>query len=289
VALQIANSIWCRQSFEVEQEFIDLNTTYFNAEVASLDFTTPDAPVVINGWIENNTNGNIKKVIESIDPLTMMFLINAIYFKGSWTYEFEKKHTRDRKFNLSDGSEKMCKMMRQENDFPYFENEDFQAVDLLYNKGNFRMTVFLPRREKNIEEFITELNQEKWDRWTKSFNKMEGKLYLPKFKLEYKLELKDVLTLLGMGIAFQPGNADFSRINPYEPLFISEVIHKTYVDVNEEGTEASAVTVVSMGLGGGGGSNYFSMYVDRPFLFVIRETCSGTIIFMGKIVDPVIE
>jgi len=284
VQFQIANSIWYRQDFSVEQEFIDLNKTFFNAEVASLDFSDPGAVDIINGWISDNTNGKIKEMIDSIGRETVMFLINALYFKGTWTYEFNPENTKDDLFNLSDGTQKPCRMMTQEGSFYYYENENFQVVDLPYGVGDFSMTIFLPQNGITVDDVITSFNQENWDQWMSRLSEQDVKLYLPKFKLEYKLKMNDVLKALGMEIAFSDA-ADFTGINPSGGLFISKVLHNTYVDVNEEGTEAAAVTVVEIGKSLSEGH---IMLVDSPFIFMIRERYSGTILFAGKVIDPVL-
>ena len=258
--------------------------------MSGLDFNKPEASDIINGWVNQKTNGKIEKIVDDvINPLTMMFLINAIYFKGTWTYEFDESQTQDDTFTLPDGSKKPCRMMTQESEFQYFENEAFQAIDLPYGDGDFRMTIFLPRREKNVDSLIAELNQENWNRWINSFSKQELTLQLPKFTLEYEIKLNDVLKALGMEIAFSPSQADFTKMYRKEEvglnLYISEVKHKTYVEVNEEGTEAAAVTSVEMTLKAAG----LLMRVDRPFIFAIRENHSGTILFIGKIVEPTLE
>ena len=289
VKFQIANSIWYREIFPVEAEFININQTYFDAEVRGLDFSAPNASKIINGWVDEKTTGKIEKIVDDpINPLTMMFLINAIYFKGTWTYEFDKSQTKDDMFTLPDGSKKPCKMMTQESEFQYFENDDFQAIDLPYGDGDFRMTIFLPRLEKDVNSLIAELNQENWNRWISSFQKQELTLQLPKFTLEYEIKLNDVLGALGMEVAFNPSLADFTKMYKKEEvganLYISNVKHKTFVEVNEEGTEAAAVTSVEMTLE----SVQIKplMRIDRPFIFAIRENHSGTILFIGKIVEP---
>jgi len=290
VKFQIANSIWYRESFPVKDEFIDINKTYFDAEVSGLDFDSPDASNIINGWVNQKTNGKIEKIVDdSIHPLTMMFLINAIYFKGTWTYEFDEEQTQDGTFTLPDGSKKTCKMMNQESDFRYFENGDFQAIDLPYGDGNFRMTIFLPHLGKDVDSLIVQLNQESWNQWINSFHKQKLTLHLPKFKLKYEIKLNDVLKALGMEVAFSSSQADFTKMYKKEDvglnLYISEVKHKTFVEVNEQGTEAAAVTSVEMQLKSAG----TFMTVDRPFIFAIRENQSETILFIGKIVEPTLE
>jgi len=287
VKFQIANSIWYRGLFPVEAEFIDINKTYFDAEVSSLNFSAPNASKTINGWVNQKTNGRIEEIVDDvIHPLTVMFLINAIYFKGTWTYEFDERKTIDDMFTLPDGSKKPCQMMSQENEFQYFENEDFQAIDLPYGDGDFSMTIFLPQWQKDVDFLISELNQENWNQWIGSFHKQELTLQLPKFTLEYEIELNDVLKALGMEIAFNSKEADFTKMYREEEvgmnLYISKVKHKTFVEVNEEGTEAAAVTSVEMRLESAG----VWMRIDRPFIFAIRENHSGTILFIGKIVQP---
>jgi serine protease inhibitor len=286
VKFQIANSIWYRQELSFEKEFIDLNKKYFNAEVRGLDFAAPDAASIINGWVDKNTNGKIKEIVDSpIDPLTVMFLINAIYFKGFWTYQFDKKLTKDDWFILPDSSKKPCKMMTQDGEFQYFENAVFQAIDLPYGNGDFSMTIFLPNPKIDIDSLIGEFNQENWNKWINSFFKQEVSLEFPKFTLEYKLILNNSLKALGMKIAFNPDQADFTNMyKGPESLFISQVKHKTFVQVDEEGTEAAAVTSVGIQMT----SAPPWMRVDRPFIFVIRENKSQTILFMGKIVEPTI-
>jgi len=284
---QIANSIWYRLGFHVEKEFIDINQTYFDAEVTGLNFDDPNAKDIINNWVNQKTNGKIPDIIYKIDPENVMFLINAIYFKGIWKYEFDPNDTQDGLFTLPDGSKKPCRMMMQGNNFQYLQNEYFQAIDLPYGDTGFSMTIFLPEPDVHIDNFIAQINDENLSDWFDSFNETEMLLSMPKFKLEYDLTLNDVLKALGMEIAFELWQADFTNINKNGGLFISEVKHKTFVDVNEEGTEAAAVTVVT--ISPTSEPDYPSMIVNRPFVFMIREKFTNTILFMGKIVEPVLE
>jgi serpin B len=284
VKFQLANSIWYRQECTFEPEFINLNQIYFNAAMRGLDFNDPGAAKTINGWVEQNTNGKIKQIVD--DPIArdlVMFLINAIYFKGIWTYQFDPQQTRDDQFILPDGSEKSCKMMNLKADLPYFATDKFQAVDLPYGDADFSMTILLPSPQTPIDALVADLQHENWQLWTKSFARQTGSLALPKFLLEYGLTLNDVLKALGMAIAFSPDQADFTKMDKQGGLFISKVKHKTFVEVNEEGTEAAAVTSVEIGRTSAGG---FTLRADRPFVFVIRENHSGTMLFMGKVVEP---
>jgi serpin B len=289
VKFQIANSIWYQNNFAFKESFINISKQYFYAKVAGLDFTNPQSANIINGWVADNTNGKIKKIVDQIEPHIVMFLINAIYFKGVWTYEFDKNQTQDDLFNLSDGSQKTVPMMTQSREFSYFASDQFQAVDLLYGDELFSMTIILPNPQINVDDFMAALSAENWNQWTGSFSKTNGVLYFPRFKLEYEKLLNEALKSLGMAVAFDQGEADFTRmfdkvggIN----LFIDKVKHKSFVEVNEEGTEAAAVTSVEIGVTSIGPGSSFIMRVDRPFIFAIRENHSGTILFIGKIVDP---
>jgi serpin B len=258
---------------------------YFGAKVAGLDFSDPKAKDIINAWVDENTNGKIKKIVERISPLNVMFLINAIYFKGTWTYQFDESGTYDDQFYLPDNSTTQCKMMAQKEEYPYFDTDQFQAIDLPYGDGLYSMIIILPKQNTGIDDVIHSMDQATWNNWDKKFEKQEGNIFLPRFKLEYEIKLNDVLKLLGMEIAFS-GSADFTRMFKPGGLFIDEVNHKTFVEVNEEGTEAAAVTSVGISMESGSGSEGFFMHVNRPFVFVIRENHSGTILFIGKIVDP---
>ncbi len=282
VQFDIANSIWFRKGWAFEEDFLAQCDTYFNAEIAGLNFNDPASVDIINAWVFDNTNGRIEEIVDLIDSTTVMFLINAIYFLGTWTYEFDKDETIDGIFTLPDSSTKPCKMMVQENKFLYYSNHDFQAIDLPYGDGYFSMTILLPRYHIHIDSLIAKLNNDNWNLWISRFSKQEGTLILPKFKLKYEIKLNDVLKALGMEIAFNPRLADFTRMYPERILFISKVKHKTFVKVDEEGTEAAAVTSVEISYTSTG----FTIRLDRPFIFVIRENHSQTILFMGKIVEP---
>jgi serine protease inhibitor len=287
VLFQIANSIWYRQGWTFEEEFIQLNKTYFNSQVKGLDFDDPHSADVINAWVSENTKGRITSIINPpIDPSMVMYLIDAIYFKGIWTYQFDKTATREWPFLLPDNSTKTCQMMGIKSKFPYYENGEFQAVSLPYGKGDYSMIVFLPQWGKNVDSLVADLNQENMDKWLSQFHSDSGKVCLPKFSLEYGLKLNDALKALGMSVAFDPDQADFSNMFQGKGLFISEVKHKTFVEVNEEGTEAAAVTSIGMATTALLPSIPFEIVVDRPFVFLIRENLTGTILFMGKIVEP---
>ena len=284
VQLQIANSIWSRQGFFVEPDFINVNQTYFDAEVQSLDFSQQSAVDIINAWVDTNTNGKIEEIVDVIEPFVVMILINAIYFNADWKYQFDPDLTSNDIFNKSDGTQSSCRMMKQENNFHYLETTEFQAVDLPYGNGQFSMTLFLPKNPNELNTLIETMGVTQWETLLGLFSTRTGTLHMPKFKLVYEIELTDVLTALGMGIAFDTAYANFTRINPAGNLFISKVLHKSYVEVDEEGTEAAAVTSVEISFTSI--NENFTMRLDRPFFFVIRENHSDTILFMGKINEP---
>ncbi len=288
VKFNLANSIWNREGFNVKDDFINLNQNYFDAEIRSLDFSKSDAVDIINDWIENNTNGKIKDMLEPpINSATIMFLINAIYFKGDWTYQFKEEDTRDATFFHNNGETSIIKLMSLKEEFKYYTNSKFQAIDIPYSSGDFTMTVILPNNYEDMQDYITNLTSNEWNNLLSNFKSNEVQLFLPKFKLKYKNGLKDELIDLGMKKAFT--NADFSNITDEYQLFISEVLHQSFLEVNEEGTEAAAATIVEMRLTSVEGDNSITMRIDRPFFFTIRERVSGTILFCGKIMNPVWE
>jgi len=287
VIFQIANSIWYRQGFQVEQEFVTTNKTYFDAEVTGLDFSLPTASQTMNAWVDEKTNGKIQKIVpDHIDPLTRMYLINAIYFKGTWTYQFDSTKTKDTTFILSGGNQTTCRMMHIDGEFDYAENDRYQAVDLPYGDGSFSMTVLLPKTGADINSFIDELTKNSWQSLASDREKTEGDVYLPKFKLEYGKSLNDALRAMGMESAFDPQLADFTKINKDGGLCITDVEHKTFVSVDEEGTEAAAATSVEIGYTSVLQPQRFFMCVNHPFLFVIRDHHSQGLLFVGKIIRP---
>ena len=287
--IEIANSIWYRLGFPVLPEFVDVSKACFYAEVRGLDFSSPEAPGVINGWIEDRTHGKITRMIEEIDPATVMFLINAVYFKGMWKTEFNPKSTSDDVFNGPQGGAIPCKMMRQKAVLGYYETDAFQAADLPYGNGRYAMTVLLPKSGQSVEALAASLDPASWSAVNNGLSEREITLHLPKFKLEYEIKLNDALSEMGMAVAFQGGLADFSRIAAGRDLYIDSVKHKSFVEVDEKGTEAAAVTIVEIRETSAGPGDEIFMRVDRPFLVVIREKSSDALLFMGKITAPASE
>ena len=240
--------------------------------------------------MSNNTDNRIDKIVDRISSETILFLINAIYFKGQWTNEFEKGKTREDDFKLADGGQKKLPMMSQSGKYNYYKGKDFQAVSLPYGTGRMSMYVFLPDKRTTLDQFERDLTVENWENWIKSFRMAPGEVMLPRFKIEYEVDLNDVLKALGMAEAFDPRRANFSgiaQLSQAERIYISKVKHKTFAEVNEEGTVAAAVTAVEMqATSVQPPQENFIMKVDRPFFVAIRDNLTGTVLFMGSIVDP---
>ena len=283
--LELANSIWPQKDYPVLQTFLDLNAEKFNSEVLPVDFKDPAVIEMVNNWIEENTNGLIQNALTELPADVVMLLINAIYFKGAWQTEFDPDNTYAADFHTAAGPKEVDMMHIPENDFPYFQTELFQAVDLPYGDSIFSMSIFLPKDGHELGEVVEALNAQTYDEWISSFTPSTVELHLPKFELEYDAKLKRTLSDLGMSLAFT-GSADFSKMVDGGGLYIDEVIHKAFLEVNEEGTEAAAVTIVvivetSVPL-------IPNVNINKPFLFVIRDNQTNSILFMGKVMDPTI-
>ena len=287
VTMEIANSIWYRQGFSIEQDFIDVNREYYDARVEALDFNSPDAVQTINNWVGDQTQGKIPKIIDSIDPLTMMYLINAIYFNGKWSHQFDKDKTSQQPFYLADGSEIQADMMQTEAGFRYLGNDLFQAVGMPYGRGNYSMVCMLPREDLEVGDLIQQMDAENWNHWMQAMDSANVQVHLPRFSFEYGKTLNELLKAMGMEDAFDANKSDFSGINPdRKDLHISEVKHKTFVEVDEKGTEAAAVTSVTVGVTSVDPNQPVVVKFDRPFVFAIREVTTGTIVFVGKVENP---
>lgn len=282
--LEIANSMWYDQGFPVKQEFIDLNTIYYDAEVRALDFSKASAVKTINDWVSDKTHGKIDEIIDAIDPAMVMILINAIYFNCVWEVEFDPDDTHRAPFYTESGQEYgKVDMMNLESTFNVAFTDDFSAVELPYKNKKFSMFLFLPDEGTTVNEMVQELDGERWNSWMEEFSEVEEfTVYMPKFKFEYDRSLAEDLKGMGLEVAFTP-QADFSGISDV-PVLISDVIHKTYIDVNEEGTEAAAVTAIVFETTSAGPGSMIRL--DRPFLFAITENSSKSILFTGKVEEP---
>ena len=288
VKLQIANSLWARQGAPFKPDFLQRTRDYFGARVTALNFDDPAAPATINQWVSEKTNGKIDKIVDQIDANSVLFLINAIYFKGAWEKTFDKAKTREQDFTLVGGT-KRVPMMSQSGNYAYLESSDFQAVSLPYGGGRVSFYVFLPSPSSSLAAFEKSLNESSWQQWMDQFRATDGDISLPRFRVTYEASLNDALKAMGMGVAFDPAQADFSGMmdTSDQRVYISRVKHKTFAEVNEEGTEAAAVTSTEMRTTSmQAPRRRFRMIVDRPFFCAIRDNTSGTILFMGSIYDP---
>jgi serine protease inhibitor len=286
VLMEIANAIYYSKDFQVENEFVSINRNYYDAQVSALDFLNQQLALkTINDWVSVKTHGKIDKIISEIKPNHVMFLLNAIYFKGVWKSQFKESDTRKQPFNLENGSAVQADMMQLTDTVAYASNDLFSAIRLPYGKGNYNMYIFLPNQDKSITDMTGSLTSDNWRTWMRAFAPAQKvEIQLPRFKYKYEIKLNDVLTTMGMGVAFT-GNADFKGINRNADLFIDYVKHKTFIEVNEEGTEAAAVTVVAIER-----LSYnpdkLQFIANRPFMYAITEEKTGAILFMGTVKDP---
>lgn len=279
--LNIANSIWYRTGFPVKPAFLDLNRTYFNSEVRPLDFAKAGAVDTINNWCAEKTNQLIKKPLDKISADAMLYLINAIYFKGIWSKQFDKKDTREANFTTEDKQIVKVNMMNQTDTFAYRQDEMAQYLDMPYGNKSFSMTVILPNDGKTTGDVLAALDRQKWNSVVESLSGGAKKVIVsfPRFKLQAKYELKEPLMNMGMLKAFDAMQADFSPVSDID-LVISRILHSTYCEVDEVGTEAAAVTIIEFELTSMPVTPVFN--VNKPFVFVIRENSTGVILFMGK-------
>jgi serine protease inhibitor len=283
IKLEIANSLWTARDAEIKAPFLAAARQFYQAEVSSVDFNNPATAQKINDWCSDHTHGKIPKMVQPPLGENRLILLDAIYFKGDWTVPFDKKLTHDLPFTLAGSQTVTHPRMSRAGEFEYYEDDAFQAVCLPYAGRAVSMYVFLPK--KSLDEFLQSLTPENWRQWLTQFRSQKGALELPRFKLENEYSLKEVLAALGMPAAFTR-QANFHGISD-ESLYIDWIRQKTYVDVNEEGTEAAAVT----GIGFRAAAIMrepppFRMVVDRPFFLAIREDQSGAILFLGAIMDP---
>ncbi len=278
----IANSVWYRNTFSVEKSFLDVLKASFNAQTYAEDFTNTATVGKINNWASDNTNGKIKKVIEQIEPAHVMFLMNALYFKGDWKIPFKVENTRDENFAGTTGT-KSVKMMSMQEKVKYAKRSNYQALELAYGGGNYVMTIILPEGKTSVGEIINTMSASEWKSLNTTLAEQKVIVGLPKFTVEYETNLNSVLSKMGMPTMFTD-LADLSKISPPAgKLKVGFVKQNTFVAVDEKGTEAAAVTTIGVEL--------TSMPIlpeficNRPFAFFISEKQSNTILFAGKIVN----
>jgi len=274
--------VWIRDGFAVLEPFQDAVRASFDARVANLDFADPSAAETMNAWARDATNGRIDDVVEPpIDPTTVLFLMNAVFFKGTWTTQFDPGNTAPAPFHLRDGSTVEVPMMSGPVAQYTRWTPEYIAADLPYGGEAFSMTVVVPSEDVGLDAFVEGLDAEAWAALVDDLRVGGAIVFLPRFTMEFDRTLNGDLAALGMLDAFDEGRADFSRLSSTQ-TFLKTVKQKTFVQVNEEGTEAAAVTTAESRVT----SAPPEIRADRPFLFVIRERLSGTILFMGKVVNP---
>ncbi len=284
VLISIANSVWVENNFTVKKSFTDILTNYYDAESRSFDINDASAPDKINIWIEDKTNGLIKEMIDKLEDNTVMLLINAIYFKGKWKSQFDKSKTVEMPFYKSGGNQVDVPMMKQKSDFRVYEGNGFVVAEFPYGQGNFVMDVIIPNDQAGFNSTLAMVSDENYTSWINQMRERETDLSFPRFKYGFKKKLKDILSDMGMGIAFSD-DADFSNINDMYDLLINDVAHQSFIETNEEGTEAAAATVVEIGVTSAPPAPLV-LKLDHPFIYIIREITTNTIIFMGRVADP---
>ena len=287
--LNVANALWGQKDYGFLQEFLKLIESSYDGRLNEVDFvrSAETARKTINAWVEKKTNDKIKNLIGKgvLNSMTRLVLTNAIYFKGNWARQFKENRTKDSPFTLSDGQKIDVEMMYQKAEFGYMETDTFQALELPYVDEELSMLILLPKEYDALEKFEKKLTPDNLSQWLDKIHKREIMVFLPKFKMTSQFALAAVLKSMGMKDAFSPV-ADFSGITGKRDLFISAVIHKAFVEVNEEGTEAAAATGVVMTLTSIGPAPIPVFRADHPFLFLIRDNLSGSILFIGRVANP---
>lgn len=287
VKLGIANSIWPQERYPFLPEFIATLKDCYGVEITPLDYgRAEEARAIINGWVEAKTERKITELLpkDILDALVRLVLVNAIYFKGNWASQFDPKHTHEAPFWIAPDHSVTVPLMHQTASRRYGQFGDVQVLELPYAGGDLSMLVVLPDKVDGLEAVETILTAEQIRTWSQRLQKREVEVFLPKFKTEFAVTLNEALTNMGMPDAFSSKLADFSGMDGYIWLYIAYVLHKAFIDVNEEGTEAAAATAVIMIARGLPMS--LTVRADHPFIFVIRDNSTGSILFMGRVVNP---
>lgn len=285
VELSIANAIFYRNTFPVKSSFITTDQNYYQAEVDGLDFTkTADVLKTVNGWVNTRTKGKIESIISEVNPEDVMYLLNAIYFNGEWKYRFDSQATANLNFTKEDQTVVQTPTMYIENPFNYYSNSTFELLEMPYGSGKYSMLIFLPETGKKTGDVVAMLTAENMNNWISKLTEQKKQVYLPKFEFKFDKSLVDELKVLGMTDAFNDMKANLTGISDAAKLVISEVMHKSYIKVDERGTEAAAVTGITVGTTSVGPDNSFR--ADHPFVFAIREKDTNAILFIGKVMNP---
>ncbi|MBF0122695.1 MAG: serpin family protein [Candidatus Omnitrophica bacterium] len=290
-ALSVANALWAQQGYAFLPEYFDLADRVYMGKVRNLDFKsdTENARITINAWVEERTNSKIKDLISAgaLSSSTRLVLTNAVYFKAEWTQKFEERNTSAQDFWVNPTQSVKADLMFQESFFGYAEDDKLQAISLPYKGGDLSMIIFLPK-DKDLSSFEKTLSAEAFSQWKARLLAVERvEVVLPKFKFEASYQMKDALIRLGMGDIFVYGAADFSGMNGNHELYVGDVLHKAFIEVNEDGTEAAAATAVMMAAGSAAPQEDPKVFrADHPFFFVIQDNMTGLVLFMGRVMDP---
>jgi serpin B len=289
VQLNVANSLWPQEGYPFLEEYLALVKKYYGVVITPLDYqgAAEKARKIINQWVEEKTKNKIKNLIQPgiLDAVTRLVLVNAIYFKGNWASQFDEKRTKDGTFYLLSGKTIQTPLMAQKQEFAYGEKEFLQVLELPYVGERLSMIVLLPKEKDGLPELEKQLTAANLRIWTWGLRKQKVKVFLPRFKMTSQFSLGKTLAAMGMPDAFSPNKANFSGMDGrLNWLYIGAVLHKAFVDVNEEGTEAAAATAVVMKIRMAAQPPTFR--ADHPFIFLIRENTTGSILFLGRVMDP---
>jgi len=288
--LNIANALWIEKSYELLFEFLDVNRKHYGANLFHLNFKedSENSRLKINDWIEKKTEGKIKDLLSEgvIKSLTRLVLTNTIYFKADWEKQFHAENTRRSDFWLTAEEKAEVQMMQQKSYFGYTENEILQVLEMRYKENALSMFVFLPKKIDGLCDLESQLNSSTLMEWTSNLKRQEVKVFMPKFKTTRDLNLKEILISLGMTYAFS-WNADFSGMEPEKELYITDAVHKAFIEVDEAGTEAAAATAVVMALTSARPIKEVPVFkADHPFMFLIRDNTTESILFIGRLTKP---
>ncbi|MFO7903947.1 MAG: serpin family protein [Pirellulaceae bacterium] len=287
--LRVANRLWGQEDYGFLPAYLETTRENYGAELAQVDFVNKTGQVrkEINAWIEEQTNNKIKDLLPpgSVDRLTRLVLTNAVYFKGKWEHEFDKEATRDAPFTVSPDEQVEVPLMFQKRKFKYGETAELQLLEMGYQGQDLSMLLLLPKKVDDLAAIEEKLSGENLEKWSAGMRKKEVRTYIPRFELTEEFQLNSMLSALGMPSAFEPGRADFSGMNGKKDLYITAALHKAFVDVNEEGTEAAGATGIVMGITSMP-TEPTVFRADHPFIFLIRHDPTGSILFMGRVTNP---
>lgn len=285
VEMDIANAIFYNEDFSIKNDFLNTNKSFYDAEVKALDFgNSKNTLETINGWVKTNTKEKIKSIIDNISTQDAMVLANAIYFNGEWTYQFEKSNTDNRVFFFENGTNSQVPTMMIKEKFNYYKHDNFEMLELPYGGKKFSMIVMLPNDNTDVNQLVKMLNPQDMEEWVNKMEPWEKKVFLPKIEFAYDKGLNEELKALGMTDAFSDTKANFNGITEEPQIFISKIKHKSYIKVDEKGTEAAAVTAIVFRTTSVGTDEVFA--ADHPFVFVIKEKDTNAILFIGKVLNP---